>query len=303
MTGSGPIEPIGPLEWRRRLPFDTDETNGHPSSDFLAAASYRAKPPVEFECPGLTHHMLVLYRRPPDQLELHSEPVKRQVPPPAGSIALFPAGSPARVRSSGFKDQLHVFLQPGLVTRAAEEAFELDPASVSVSAFHGLDLPQLRLSMLAVSAELASEAGGARLAAESLGNMLAVQLIRQILKPRAVVLRPPGALSRPRLRSVLEYIEEHLDSALTLASLASAANLSAFHFARQFKASVGATPHQYVIARRVQRAQQLLQFEGDLSLAQIAVSAGFSDQSHFSLHFKRAVGITPAQFRKSARIA
>jgi AraC family transcriptional regulator len=216
---------------------------------------------------------------------------------------VLPAGIPARVRSSGFKDQLHIFLDPGFVTRVAAEAFELDPARVSVSAFHGLDLPHLRLPMLAVAAELAAEAGGVRLAAESLANVLAVRLIRHMLKPRAVVLRQPGALSRSRLRSVLEYIEEHLDSALTLERIASAANLSAFHFARQFKATIGSTPHQYVIARRVERAQQLLQFEGDLSLAHIAARAGFSDQSHFSHHFRRAVGITPGQFRKAARIA
>jgi AraC-like DNA-binding protein len=75
-----------------------------------------------------------------------------------------------------------------------------------------------------------------------------------------------------------------------------------YHFARQFKAATGLPPHQYVIARRVERARQLLQAGTDLSLA-VAVHAGFSDQSQFCQHFKRLVGVTPGQFRTPARIA
>ena len=56
-------------------------------------------------------------------------------------------------------------------------------------------------------------------------------------------------------------------------------------------------PHQYVIARRVQRAKQLLQAGTDLSLAAVARRSGFSDPSQFAHHFKRLVGVTPRQFR------
>jgi AraC family transcriptional regulator len=84
--------------------------------------------------------------------------------------------------------------------------------------------------------------------------------------------------------------------------MAGIARLSPYHFARQFKASTGIPPHAYVIARRVERARQLLQ-GGDLSLAEIAARAGFLDQSQLSRHFKRLVGVTPRKFRISARIA
>jgi AraC family transcriptional regulator len=60
-------------------------------------------------------------------------------------------------------------------------------------------------------------------------------------------------------------------------------------------------PHQYVLARRVERAEQLLQTGGDFSLAEVAAYAGFSDQSQFSHHFKRLVGVTPGQFRTRVR--
>ena len=106
-----------------------------------------------------------------------------------------------------------------------------------------------------------------------------------------------------RLRAVVEYIEEHLAAGLTLGQMAAVARLSPYYFARQFKRATGLTPHQYVILRRVERAKQLLPAGTGLSLAEVAARAGFSDQSQFSHHFKRVVGVTPGQFRMSARIA
>jgi AraC family transcriptional regulator len=60
--------------------------------------------------------------------------------------------------------------------------------------------------------------------------------------------------------------------------------------ARKFKKSTGLPPHQYVIARRVDRAKQLLVDRDEVSLAQIALEVGFSDQSQFCNHFRRLAG-------------
>jgi AraC family transcriptional regulator len=128
-------------------------------------------------------------------------------------------------------------------------------------------------------------------------------LIRHLLAPRRLERGRDGALPRGRLRAVVEFIEEHLNASPTLEELAAVARLSVYHFARQFKAATGLPPYQYVILRRVERAKQLLQAETGLSLAEVAVHAGFSDQSHLSHHFKRLVGVTPGQFRVPARIA
>ena len=74
---------------------------------------------------AIPHHRLILVTRPPEELDLRFEGVKRHVPPPPGSIVLVPAGNPARVRTSGCPDALHIFLDPGLVTRVGAEAFGL----------------------------------------------------------------------------------------------------------------------------------------------------------------------------------
>src|ERR1700720_1903517 len=159
--------------------------------------------------------------------------------PPAGAIMLMPAGSPSQVRSSGRKDQLHIFLEPGLVGRVAAEAFDLDPARMTVPPLDGLDLSHLRAAMGAVDAELTAGGAGGPLAAESLAHVLAVHLIRHVLAPRRPGHGPDGALPRGRLRAVVEYIEENLDASPTLEQLAAVARLSVYHFERQFKAAAG----------------------------------------------------------------
>jgi AraC family transcriptional regulator len=295
--------PLGPLAALRKIvPFDATATSDRLRWVGLEAARYCAAPASEFNPPPLSHHWLVLVTRPPQTLDLLYEGVKRHVPLPAGAISVVPAGTPTQWRWSGPKDSVHIHLEPGLVARVAAEAFDLDPARLTVPTLDGLDLPQLRDAMLAVDAELTTGGAGGPLAAESLANVLAVHLIRHVLAPRSLVRGRDGALPRDRLRAVVEYIEEHLDAGPTLEQLAAVAHLSPYHFARQFKAATGLPPHQYVIMRRVERAKQLLQ-GGDLSLAEVAARAGFSDQSQFSHHFKRLVGVTPGHFRMSARIA
>jgi AraC family transcriptional regulator len=292
--------PLGPIELRKLVPFEPCAASDPLGWVGLEAARYHEAPDSEINLSPLTHHTLVLITRPPEELDLLFEGVKRHLPPPAGSIMLVPAGSPARWRWGGPKDSLHLYLEPELVAQVAAEAFGLDPARLTVPSLDGLDLPQLRAAMAAVDAELTTRGAGGPLAAESLANVLAVHLIRHVLAPRRPARGPDGALPRGTLHAVVEYIEEHLDVSPSLAQMAAVARLSPYHFARQFKTATGLPPHEYLIARRVERAKQILQ-RGDLSLAEVTTQAGFSDQSQFSRHFKRLVGVTPGQFRMSAR--
>jgi AraC family transcriptional regulator len=214
-----------------------------------------------------------------------------------------PAGIPTHWRWRGTKSSLHAYLQPDLVERVAVEVFGLDPVRGVLPPLDALDIPPLLGTLRAVDAELTAGGVGGSLAAESLANVLAVHLIRHIVAPGRAVHGRDGTLPRWRLRAVLEYIEEHLEAAPTLAEIAAVAGLNPFHFARQFKAATGLPPHQFVITRRVERAKRLLRVETDLSLAEVAAQAGFSDQSQFTHHFKRLVGVTLGRFRTPARIA
>ena len=95
-----------------------------------------------------------------------------------------------------------------------------------------------------------------------------------------------------------EYIAANLEGDLTIAQLAKVACLSQFHFARAFKAAVGQSPHQYVSARRLERAKEMLT-RGDQSLLDITVALSFSSQANFTRAFRLATGMTPGQYRRS----
>jgi len=109
-----------------------------------------------------------------------------------------------------------------------------------------------------------------------------------------------GGLSAGAMRRVREYMEVHSGESIDLSMLAGVAGLSVHHFARQFKQSIGVTPHHYLTQKRVERAQEMLA-QTDLSLSEIAYAAGFSDQSHLARHFRHMLGTTPREFRWSQR--
>lgn len=256
----------------------------------------------ELSRPPLGYHTLVLTTRAPEQMTARYDGVKRDKSPAVGSIAVLPANSGASFwRWRGRKDSLHVFLEPKLVARVASTSFELDPGRGLVRPLDASFVPELYAAMLAVDTELSTRGTGGPLLIESLANALAVYLIRHLMNPRRLRRRADGPLSRQKLRQITEYIMENLESGLSLEQMAAIVNVSPYHFVRQFKAATGVSPHQYVIAQRVERAKEVLRTDGALTLAEVALNAGFYDQSHFCFHFKRFAGVTPAQFRASKK--
>ena len=101
-----------------------------------------------------------------------------------------------------------------------------------------------------------------------------------------------------RIRRVCDLIEDELGEDLALDVLAAEARMSSWHFLRVFRRETGATPHLYVLQRRLARARRLL--EAGEAPADVAAATGFSDQSHLTNRFRRTYGVTPAVFRLAA---
>jgi AraC-like DNA-binding protein len=110
----------------------------------------------------------------------------------------------------------------------------------------------------------------------------------------------PRPSSHSTITRVKEYIDTHFAEDVSLTDLARIAGLSSYHLLRCFRDAVGLPPCQYLIQRRVLHALGVLRRGAPIAIA--ALESGFVDQSHFHRYFKRFLGITPGQFRASARM-
>jgi AraC family transcriptional regulator len=107
-------------------------------------------------------------------------------------------------------------------------------------------------------------------------------------------------LSAPTLRRLRDYVESSLAGDLDVAMMANVAALSPAHFARAFAATVGMTPFDYVMTRRLARGRELLE-RTDRSVLAIALAVGFKTPSHFTSRFRREFGVTPREIRPDSR--
>lgn len=111
-------------------------------------------------------------------------------------------------------------------------------------------------------------------------------------------LRLKGGLATHQRRQLMAYIDSQLAQPISLGQLAGLCALSEYHFARMFRASFGLPPHQYVLARRLDRARQMLRGTM-LPLGEIALACGFASASHFTNRFRQVLGGTPGEYRQA----
>jgi len=102
--------------------------------------------------------------------------------------------------------------------------------------------------------------------------------------------REPAAIQQVR-----DYLADHYQENVTLDALSQLTGLSSYYLARTFSKTVGMPPHAYLNQVRVHRAKAFLQ--AGISIQEVALETGFSDQSHLTRHFKKFLGMTPGQCR------
>lgn len=179
---------------------------------------------------------------------------------------------------------------PGLTddqTRALVEGF----ASISERLVTGSETLQDCFTQLL--AESRSPKPFSVLAARACYHRLLVQILRD--HDRSRHLKNTQEPSRP-VRLAIEWLDEHLGDALSVAELAEASGLSESHFRQRFHQEMGISPSDFIARRRVMRAKTLLQTTS-LSITEIAFQLGFQSSPYFAAVFKKLTGNTPSQFR------
>ena len=159
----------------------------------------------------------------------------------------------------------------------------------------------LRLLAQALLADLQAGSPDGPAATERAAEALIGRLLLRDARRRVV---PAGNT----MRKVQAHIDANLQSPLALEELAALANMSLFHFCRVFRDSLGATPHQYIVTRRLEQAKRMLwanragqtQAQTPMSVLQVTLACGFNSPSHFAAQFKRHTGKTPMQWQRAS---
>jgi AraC family transcriptional regulator len=154
--------------------------------------------------------------------------------------------------------------------------------------------PANRLA-LRIAAELRQADDAARLAVEG----LLLEMLAAAARARTDAL---GRADPAWLRRAVEYVHAHRRHTVRLAELAAAAEVAPLRLARAFRRRFGETPGAFQRRLRVQWAREAL-VGSDRPLAEVALEAGFTDQSHFTRVFTRALGVTPGEFRRAGGAA
>lgn len=181
---------------------------------------------------------------------------------------------------------------------AIEGANAVDPRQLKLDARVLAD-PVIRALGLSLVPALAQPERSPRLFVDHVLFALRAHVAKRFGQPERRAQRS-GGLAPWQERRAKELIDVHIGSDLSLAEVARECELSVAQFARAFKRSTGMPPYRYLLERRMERARELL-VSSELPLADVAISCGFADQSHFTKAFQKRVGVSPGAFRAEAR--
>ena len=212
-----------------------------------------------------------------------------------GDMVLYPAGLTQKLAWNKEAEIIELNVAPELIAQASQELSA--PDKIELIPQYGMRDPLIQQLALTLLGELQQGANNS-LYTDSLLNILCLHLLKRFNAFQVSREQNIDGLPIFLSRRLDEYIQENLAQNLTLADMAQVINMSTSHLTRLFKQSQGISLYQYVIQCRIARAKQLLKHK-QLTIAEIAVQVGFNDQSHFSHHFKRQVGVTPKVFQQT----
>ncbi|MFG6485475.1 helix-turn-helix domain-containing protein [Roseateles sp. BYS78W] len=253
---------------------------------------------MDYQRPG--HHTLSVYLQGGHSTHLIETPRETGHP---GCHCILPAEHESRWNVAGPLRFVHLYLSADAWADRIVRLLDAEPRAITLEQrIFGEDAVLAAWAQGVASRDWLDPAE--RLRIDTLSHAALDHLVLQAARPRQRERaeregRAQGGLSGAARRRVLAFVDAQLDSAdLSLPRLAAEAHLSEFHFARMFRVSMGCSVHDWVAARRLDRARALLR-ETALPLADIAAACGYAGASHLSRHVKTATGATPGEFRRA----
>jgi AraC family transcriptional regulator len=215
---------------------------------------------------------------------------------PRGSMRVNEPGLPMRGIFLGGYDVLHLRVPNAILAEYANGECSLTRATQLITDHPVVDPVIERLARALIHAEQLGGAFG-----QSYADGINLAITAQLFGGNTIgapACRPRvSGLSKWRLKRATEYMTGNLSEPVSLADIAAAAGLSRMYFAAQFRLATGLRPHEYLLKRRIERAQELL-LNSRLPLVEIAFEVGFKTQAHFTTVFARLVGETPNVWRQ-----
>lgn len=262
--------------------------------DGLAAALWNNRHDArDYEAPS--HHTLSCYIADGTGTFRRDQPTLKGAP---DKLCIMPAGSASNWVINGSIRLAHLYISQEQFALGCVRLLDREPRELQLREATFLDDPQQAQRFRQLIAMKWDEPGERLLTSSLAHGILDHALLSQVGLRQG--LRLKGGLAAYQRRQLSEYVETQLEQPISLGELAALCNLSEYHFARMFRASFGVPPHQYLLARRLAKARQLLAC-GDLPLVEVALACGFASASHFSNRFRQAVGATPGGYRLALR--
>jgi AraC family transcriptional regulator len=213
-----------------------------------------------------------------------------------GSITLMPSGEIPTRQYLTSSEVVFCAFEPNFVSEImlAENDLAWCGADFGLQ-LNLMDSPTIKLIELLMQ-ELSTGSASAKAYIKSLTYALTLRYLL-LASGRLGVEGNVHTLPQMTLKRVLKHIEDALATDISLSALAQEVGYSRGHFLNMFRRSMGVTPYQYLLRCRIDRARTLLRL-GNLSLSEIAVACGFSNQSHLTNVFREHVGTTPGHYRR-----
>ena len=259
----------------------------------------QANQPCEQECEiEADRHVIGIALRPMEDVTVYA--ARKLIHTghlPRGSMRINEPGLQLRGIFRGEYDALHLHVPNAIINEYASAECGVQKRTNPLTIDRHIVDPVIE--QLARALIHAEELGGAfgQTYADGISLAITARLLGGI--PDGTLADRPSVsgLSKWRLKRATEYMTANLAEPVSLADIAAATGLSRMHFAAQFRVATGLRPHEYLLQRRIERAQALL-LTSRLPLVEIALEVGFKTQAHFTTVFARVVGETPNVWRQ-----